>query len=103
MGPPSRTCPRAEDVWRASAKARVILFHTGNRCIGNRLAELQLKILWEEIPQRFHEIHVVEEPPRVGSSFVHVYAPMKVVIPRRHRPRCPEGVARPNCLTPRVI
>ncbi|MEM7197028.1 MAG: cytochrome P450, partial [Pseudomonadota bacterium] len=27
-----------------------------HRCMGNRLAELQLRILWEEIQQRFHKI-----------------------------------------------
>ena len=33
-----------------------------HRCVGNRLAELQLKVIWEEILKRFPEIHVVDEP-----------------------------------------
>jgi cytochrome P450 len=54
-----------------------------HRCVGNRLAELQLKILWEEIATRFPEIIVTAEPERVPSSFVHGYESMQVVIPKR--------------------
>jgi cytochrome P450 len=53
-----------------------------HRCVGNRLAELQLKILWEEIMQRFPEINVLGLS-RVPSAFVHGYASMETVIPRR--------------------
>ena len=52
-----------------------------HRCVGNRLAELQLTILWEEIMQRFPLIEVVGEPERVFSSFVHGIASMMVRIP----------------------
>ena len=55
-----------------------------HRCVGNRLAELQLTILWEEILARFPEIRVVEEPKRVPSAFVRGYETMKVIIPRRY-------------------
>ncbi|MDD1531597.1 cytochrome P450 [Bradyrhizobium sp. WBOS7] len=41
-----------------------------HRCVGLRLAELQLKIIWEEILGRFDHIDVVGEPKRVYSSFV---------------------------------
>jgi cytochrome P450 len=41
-----------------------------HRCVGLRLAELQLKIIWEEILKRFDHIDVVGEPKRVYSSFV---------------------------------
>jgi cytochrome P450 len=54
-----------------------------HRCVGNRLAELQLKILWEEIIKRFPEITVLEEPKRVPSSFVKGYAEMMVMIPSK--------------------
>jgi len=54
-----------------------------HRCVGNRLAELQLKILWEEILQRFPDIQVVSEPERVYSAFVKGYESMLVVIPSR--------------------
>jgi cytochrome P450 len=54
-----------------------------HRCVGNRLAELQLKILWEEILTRFPRIEVQAEPKRVLSSFVKGYESMQVVIPER--------------------
>src|SRR6201995_3957176 len=41
-----------------------------HRCVGLRLAELQLRIIWEEILKRFDHIDVVGEPKRVYSSFV---------------------------------
>ena len=52
-----------------------------HRCVGNRLAEMQLAILWEEILKRFPRIEVVGEPERVNSCFVHGYASMPVRIP----------------------
>ena len=54
-----------------------------HRCVGNRLAELQLKIIWEEIMKRFPDIQVVSEPKRVFSTFVKGYESMKVIIPTR--------------------
>ncbi|MEL4383137.1 cytochrome P450, partial [Shewanella algae] len=44
-----------------------------HRCLGMRVAELQLKIIWEEILKRFRRIEVVGEPRRVYSSFVRGY------------------------------
>ena len=55
-----------------------------HRCLGNRLAELQLQIVWEEILKRFPVIEVVGEPKRVYSTFVKGYETLPVVIPRRH-------------------
>jgi cytochrome P450 len=52
-----------------------------HRCVGNRLAELQLKILWEEILKRFDHIEVLDEPERVPSAFVRGYKSMMVRIP----------------------
>ena len=49
-----------------------------HRCMGNRLAELQLRILWEEILQRFERVEVIGEPVRTISSFVHGYTAMPV-------------------------
>ena len=54
-----------------------------HRCVGNRLAELQLKVLWQEILQRFPRIEVVGEPTRTKSNFVHGFTAMPVVIPAR--------------------
>ena len=52
-----------------------------HRCLGNRLADLQLKIIWEEILKRFDRIDVVGEPKRVYSSFVRGYEYLPVRIP----------------------
>jgi cytochrome P450 len=52
-----------------------------HRCVGNRLAELQLKILWEELLQRFEKIEVVGEPTRIRSSFVRGFSDLPVRIP----------------------
>ena len=41
-----------------------------HRCMGNRLAEMQLRILWEELLPRFENIEVVGEPEYVQSNFV---------------------------------
>ena len=51
-----------------------------HRCVGNRLAEMQLKIVWEEILKRWSKIEVVEEPVRVRSSFVKGYETLPVRI-----------------------
>jgi cytochrome P450 len=51
-----------------------------HRCLGMRLAELQLKIIWEEIMKRFDNIEVVQEPKRVYSSFVKGYETLPVRI-----------------------
>jgi cytochrome P450 len=51
-----------------------------HRCVGIRLAELQLKIIWEEILKRFDHIEVVGEPKRVYSSFVKGYETLPVRI-----------------------
>jgi cytochrome P450 len=55
-----------------------------HRCVGNRLAELQLTIIWEEILKRFPEIKLLEEPQRSYSIFIKGYERMMVVIPRKN-------------------
>ncbi len=46
--------------------------------MGNRLAEMQLRILWEEIMQRFSRVEVLAEPERVRSNFVRGYTSLPV-------------------------
>lgn len=56
-------------------------FGTGiHRCMGNRLAEMQLRVLWEEILPRFQKIEVTGEPVRIYSSFVKGYTELPVRI-----------------------
>jgi cytochrome P450 len=52
-----------------------------HRCVGNRLAEMQLRIVWEELLKVHPKIEVVAPPKRVLSSFVKGYEQMMVRIP----------------------
>jgi cytochrome P450 len=52
-----------------------------HRCVGNRLAELQLKILWQEILARFPKIEVVGDPQRMYSNFIRGIRSMPARIP----------------------
>lgn len=54
-----------------------------HRCMGNKLAELQLRVLWEEILARFERVEVVGDPVRTVSSFVHGFTAMPVKLHRR--------------------
>jgi cytochrome P450 len=49
-----------------------------HRCMGNRLAEMQLRVLWEEIMKRFRKVEVTGEPERTFSSFVKGYTSLPV-------------------------
>ncbi len=49
-----------------------------HRCMGNRLAEMQLRVLWEEILQRFEFVEVVGEPQRTPSVFVKGFTELPV-------------------------
>ena len=51
-----------------------------HRCMGNRLGEIQLRILWEEILKRFSHVEVVGEPERVLSNFVRGYSSLPVIL-----------------------
>lgn len=51
-----------------------------HRCMGNRLAEMQLRVMWEEIMTRFDKIEVKSEPKRIYSSFVKGYSELRVTL-----------------------
>jgi len=51
-----------------------------HRCMGNRLAEMQLRILWEEILAQFDRVELVGEPEYVNSNFVKGYTSLPVVV-----------------------
>jgi cytochrome P450 len=51
-----------------------------HRCVGNRLAELQLTILWEEFLKRCPVIELMDEPKRIYSSFIHGISALPVRI-----------------------
>jgi len=68
---------------RAKARHHLSFGFGIHRCVGNRLAELQLKILWEELLARWPragQIEVLSEPTRVPSPFVKGYESMQVRI-----------------------
>ncbi len=71
---------------RHNARQHVSFGYGVHRCMGNRLAELQLKLLWEEIQQRFEFVEVMAPPERINSNFVHGYATLPVRLhPRADR------------------
>jgi cytochrome P450 len=76
---------RANDFWidRPNARQHLSFGFGIHRCMGNRLAEMQLRILWEEIMPRFHKIEVVGEPERIYSSFVKGDSKLPVVLHSR--------------------
>ncbi|UPJ52741.1 cytochrome P450 [Bradyrhizobium sp. 200] len=51
-----------------------------HRCVGNRLAEMQIRILREEMLSRRLDVKVVGEPERAASNFVHGYSALPVRI-----------------------
>ena len=63
---------------RANPRHHVSFGFGVHRCMGNRLAEMQLRILWEEIMQRFSFVEVLAEPERVRSNFVRGYKALPV-------------------------
>jgi cytochrome P450 len=62
--------PNAFIIDRPNARHHLSFGFGIHRCMGNRLAEMQLRIVWEEILKRFSKIEVVGEPVRLRSSFV---------------------------------
>jgi cytochrome P450 len=66
---------------RARPRQHVAFGFGVHRCVGNRLAEMQLRIVWEEILKRFPTIEVMDEPTRLRSNFVKGYHALPVRIP----------------------
>jgi len=66
------------DLERANADRHLSFGYGIHFCMGSRLAELQLRILWEEILPRFERIEVQAEPERTFSSFVRGYTHLPV-------------------------
>lgn len=73
----------AIDLERHNADRHLSFGYGIHYCMGSRLAELQLRVLWEEILERFERIEVQDEPERTFSSFVHGYTRLPVTVTRR--------------------
>ncbi len=65
---------------RAKPRAHLSFGYGIHRCVGARLAEIQLTILWEEILKRDLRIEVMEAPTRIYSNFIRGIAAMPVRI-----------------------
>lgn len=65
---------------RKNARNHIAFGFGVHRCMGNRLAEMQLRILWEELLVRFENIEVVGEPEYVQSNFVRGISKMMVTL-----------------------
>jgi cytochrome P450 len=63
---------------RKNARSHISFGFGIHRCMGNRVGEMQLRIVWEEILKRFHKVEVVGDPVRVYSSFVKGYSELPV-------------------------
>ena len=72
--------PDAFRIDRPKARQHLAFGFGIHRCMGNRLAEMQLRVVWEEIMKRFRFIEVVGEPQRTFSAFVHGYTELPVKV-----------------------
>ena len=63
---------------RPKARQHLSFGYGIHRCMGNRLAEMQLRIVWEEILKRFKHVEVMAEPERTYSTFVKGYTNLPV-------------------------
>ena len=67
---------------RPNARRHLAFGHGIHRCVGARLAELQIATLLEEMAKRRMRVNVVGEPERVAACFVHGYRKLPVEITR---------------------
>ncbi|MFW2851780.1 cytochrome P450 [Sphingomonas sp. TX0543] len=67
---------------RENARRHLAFGHGIHRCVGARLAELQVGILLEEMAKRRMRVNVVGEPERVSACFVHGYRKLPVELSR---------------------
>ncbi len=68
---------------RPNARSHVAFGFGIHRCMGNRLAEMQLRVLWEEIMQRFEKIELAGEVKRLPNNFIRGIAEVPVrLIPK---------------------
>ena len=75
--------PEAFLIDRARSRQHLSFGFGIHRCMGNRLAEMQLRILWEEILDQFAHIELVGQPEYVNSNFVKGYSSLPVVVHAR--------------------
>lgn len=69
-------------VERENARRHLSFGYGIHRCVGARVAELQLTTLISEMQKRRLRVNVIAEPVRVPASFVHGYKSMQVELER---------------------
>ncbi len=69
-------------VTRENARRHLSFGHGIHRCVGARLAELQLRVLLEEMHARRMRVHVTGKVERVRANFVHGFRRMDVTVER---------------------
>ncbi|WP_373090345.1 cytochrome P450 [Zhongshania sp.] len=74
------TDPDSFIIDRKNARSHLSFGYGIHRCMGNRLAEMQLRIVWEEVLKRFSKIEVVNGPVGIKSNFVKGYSYMGVKV-----------------------
>ncbi|MBX3023586.1 cytochrome P450 [bacterium] len=74
--------PNAFRIERENAREHLAFGRGVHFCMGSRIAEMQLRVLWEEILARFRDVEVVGEPVRVRSNFVKGYSRLPVRVHR---------------------
>jgi cytochrome P450 len=72
--------PNIFNIERDNARHHLSFGFGIHRCMGNRLAEMQLRTVWEEITNRFHTVEMVGEPVLVHSNFVKGIAELPVIV-----------------------
>lgn len=70
------------DIKRENARRHLSFGYGIHRCVGARLAELQVTILLEEMAKRRMRVNLLEEPVRVPQCFVNGYRKMMVKLER---------------------
>jgi cytochrome P450 len=68
------------DITRLNSRNSLSFGFGLHRCLGMRLAEMQMRVLWQEILKRWQHIEIVGEVERVESNFVNGYSKMPVRI-----------------------
>jgi len=72
--------PDKLDLTRENARRHIAFGYGIHRCVGARLAELQLRILLEELHKRRMRVHLAGDIERVKANFVHGFRKLEVEI-----------------------
>ena len=65
---------------RKNARQHVSFGFGVHRCMGNRLAEMQLRVLWEETQKRFRKVEIVGDVKRLPNNFIRGISEVPVVL-----------------------